>query len=102
MTLASLYGFFSKLYIASSYARASDLEMAKALGFTFRDPKKAQYAAKFRVEKFRKSVRHYSTKQVEQIFSILKEYDLRYKGVKDTGTPEGELLKEMTIRILNT
>lgn len=101
MTLASLYGFFSKLYIAAAYARSSDLEMAKALGFKFNDPSKAQYAARFRVEKFRKSVKHYSTEQVESIFSILKEYDLKYKGVKNTGTPEGELLREMIVKIFH-
>ncbi len=100
MTLASLYGFFSKLYIAAAHSRSSDLEMATALGFKFRDPKKAQYAAKFRVEKFRKAIRYYSKEQVEHIFSILKEYDLKYKGVNNTGTPEGELLKEMVVKIM--
>ncbi len=100
MTLASLYGFFSKLYIAAAYARSSDLEMAKALGFTFRDPNKAAYAARFRVAKFKTGVKHYSKDQVENVFSILKEYDLKYKGVGNVNTPEGELLKEMVIRIL--
>jgi DNA polymerase-3 subunit delta len=101
MTLASLYGFFSKLYIAASHARSTDLDMAKALGITFRDPKKAQYAAKFRVEKFRKSIKHYSKSQIEGVFSVLKEYDLKYKGVDNTGTPEGELLKEMVVKIFH-
>lgn len=101
MTLASLYGFFSKLYIAAAHARSSDLEMAKALGFKFKDPSKAQYAAKFRVEKFKKSVRYYSKDQVESVFSILKDYDLKYKGVKNTGTPEGELLREMIVKIFH-
>lgn len=101
MTLASLYGFFSKLYIATAFSRSSDLEMATALGIKFRDPKKAQYAAKFRVEKFKKAIRYYSKPQIENIFSILKEYDLKYKGVQNTGTPEGELLKEMVVKIFH-
>ncbi len=101
MTLSSLYGFFSKLYIAISFHRSSDLEMAQALGFKFSNPSKAQYAAKFRVEKFRKSLRYYSRPQIESIFSILKEYDLKYKGVNNVNTPESELLKEMVVKILN-
>ncbi len=100
MTLASLYGFFSKLYIASKYARLSDLEMATALGFKFRDPNKAKYAAKFRVAKFRASIKHYPMRKTEKILSLLHEYDLKYKGVGNVNSAEGELLKEMVIRIL--
>ncbi len=102
MTLASLYGFFSKLYIAAAYARSSDLEMATALGFKFRDPNKAQYAARFRVAKFKTAIRHYPKSKIEEVFSILKEYDLKYKGVGSVNTSEGELLKEMVIKILGT
>ncbi len=101
MTISSLYGFFSKLYIASGAAKLSDLEMAKALGFTFRDPKKAQYAAKYRVEKFRKSLRFYSRSHIEKVLALLSEYDLKSKGVDNAGTPESELLKELVIRIMS-
>lgn len=100
VTLASLYGFFSKLYIAAAFAQSSDVDMAKALGFTFRDPSKARYAAKFRVAKFRKAVKHYSRPQVERVFSLLREYDLKSKGVGNVGMPEGELLRELMLRVL--
>lgn len=102
MTLASLYGFFSRLYIASTYTRSSDLEMASALGFTFKDPNKAKYAAKFRVEKFRKALRFYNRSQIERAFSVIRETDLKYKGVGDTGTNEGELLRELIVKVIKS
>ncbi len=101
MTLASLYGYFSKLYIAAAYARSSDLEMATAMGIKFRDPNKAQYAARFRVAKFRTGIKNYPKAKIERIFSIIKEYDLKYKGVNNSNTNEGELLKELIIKILS-
>ncbi len=100
VSLSSLYGFYSKLYIAAGYASKSDLEMAKAMGFTFRDDSKAKYAAKFRVAKFRASLRYFNRNHIEQVFAILKEFDLKSKGINNAGTPGGELLKELVIRIL--
>ncbi|MGB1217565.1 MAG: DNA polymerase III subunit delta [Saprospiraceae bacterium] len=100
LTISSMYGFFSKLYIASGAVKLSDLEMAKALGFTFRDPKKAQYAARYRVEKFRKSLRYYSREHIEKVLALLAEYDLKSKGVNNANTSESELLKELVIRIM--
>jgi DNA polymerase-3 subunit delta len=52
------------------------------------------------VEKFRKATRHYSRRQVERVFSLLREYDLKSKGVDSVGTPDGELLKELVVKIL--
>ncbi len=98
--LASLYSYFSKLYIAGTYSGSSDLELAKAMGFKFRDERKAQYAAKHRVAPYRIAMRNYSRQHIERAFNILKEYDLRSKGVGDVGTPQGELMKELVLKIL--
>jgi DNA polymerase-3 subunit delta len=38
--------------------------------------------------------------KIKQILRLLQEYDLRFKGVNNTGTAEGELMKEMVYRIL--
>jgi DNA polymerase-3 subunit delta len=46
--------------------------------------------------------RNYNPKQLAQIVSILNEYDLKSKGVGNTGAfTEGELMKEMIFRILH-
>ena len=74
-----------------------DGELAKALGIHVRN----EYAASFRVKKYRIAIRNHSLPQTEHIIGILKEYDLRSKGVENGNTPEGELMKEMVYRIMH-
>lgn len=87
--IATLYGFFSKLYIAQFYRQASDDELTKAVGLRF--PKQAQ--------EYRTALKMYSKKQSEEIIGILKTFDLKSKGVDSDGIADGELLKEMIYKI---
>ena len=86
---ATLYNFFSKVYVCQSMLRASDLELAKTIG-----------ANKFFVKDYRAAAKQYSRPQLERIFGLLKEYDLRAKGVNNHGASSGELLRELIARIL--
>ena len=43
----------------------------------------------------------YSSAKIAEIIGYLKEYDLRSKGWEDSGTDDGELLREMIFKILN-
>lgn len=55
----------------------------------------------FALGEFQTAARTYQGK-VEKVMSILQEYDLRSKGVNDTGTDSLELTKEMLFKILAT
>lgn len=90
MITATLYNFFSKVYVCQSMLKnSSDQAIAKA---TKVNP--------FFLSDYKATSKAYSRQQLEKVFDILKEYDLRSKGVNNVSTPQGELLKEMIIRIL--
>lgn len=89
MITATLYNFFSKVYICQSLLRASDGEIASAIG-----------ANKFFVKDYKIAAKSYNRSQIEAIITTLKEYDLRSKGVNNVSIPHGELLREMIVKIL--
>lgn len=89
MITATLYNFFSKVYVCQSLLRASDQAIAKAIG-----------AHKFFVKDYKSAAQQYSRAQLERIFHLLKEYDLRSKGVNNANNSTGALLQEMIAQIL--
>ena len=44
---------------------------------------------------------NYSSRKLRSVISLIREYDLRLKGVNNLSTPEGELLKELVYKILH-
>lgn len=92
VVLGSLYGYFSKLYVFSEVARQSEPDILQALGLR----------SGFFLREYRAAARHYDRRGAEAVISILREFDLKFKGVdfNTTTTKEGELLKEMVWRIL--
>ena len=55
----------------------------------------------FFVQQYSRAARNYSQTKLFDIFSFLKQYDLKSKGVNNTSTKEGELLKELVYKILH-
>ncbi|HLP19814.1 MAG TPA: hypothetical protein VK174_05910, partial [Chitinophagales bacterium] len=53
------------------------------------------------VKDYKTGARNYTVEQLEKVFYILEEYDLRAKGVNNHGVKEGEMLKEMVFKIMN-
>jgi DNA polymerase III subunit delta len=53
------------------------------------------------VDGYAKAALNYNTSKLKQIFSWLKEYDLKSKGVDNSSIPYGELLKELVFKILH-
>lgn len=90
LVLASLFNFFQKTYLLATHRGASDRDAASLLG-----------CAPSFVKDYRVAVKNYSIDQLETVFGILAEYDLRAKGVENGDTDQGEMLKELTIRILH-
>lgn len=90
MILGSLYGYFSKILRYHFLADKSKFAAAQALGVN-----------PFFVDSYAKAAANYNTGKLKTIFGYLKECDLKTKGVNNTGTANGELLKELVFKILH-
>ena len=53
------------------------------------------------ISQFQTAAKNYSMKKLFRIFTYLKEYDLKSKGINNPSTSEDELLKELTFKILH-
>ena len=93
MMVGSLYNYFSKIYMLHFLRHAGDPDILSAL----------KLRSSFFLREYKAAARKYSKPQTEQVLSILKEYDLKSKGVDNNtmNNPDSELLKEMVYRILN-
>ncbi len=87
--IANLFSFFSKIYTYHNIKNKPKKEVALTLGIH-----------EFFVDEYRQASTNFHPALIEQIFGFLKYYDLRSKGVNDTGTDEGQLMIEMVVRIL--
>ncbi len=93
VTISSLYAYFSKVYMLHGLRNSSDAEMVRAL-----DLRSDWFLKEYKV-----AVHNYSPSQTIEIISLLKQYDLRSKGVDTdtTNTGEEELMKELFWKILH-
>ncbi len=89
--VSSLFGFFSKLYIYQTVGSINDNEMAKKMGMR----------STFFLKDYRIASKNYNKAKVEDAISILREYDLKSKGVNRDGTPDTELLRELVFKLLH-
>ena len=90
MTLSSLYGYFSKILKFHFLADKSKFAAATALGVN-----------PYFVDGYAKAAANYNSAKLKYIFSCLKEYDLKSKGVDNSSISNGELLKELVFKILH-
>ncbi|MFK8104616.1 MAG: DNA polymerase III subunit delta [Saprospiraceae bacterium] len=97
VVVGTLYNFFSKVYMSYFLKNLSDGELAKGLGHFAKN----DYSAAFLVKKYKVAMRNYRKEQTETVLGILKEYDLKSKGVNRNSTTEGGLMKEMIYQILH-
>jgi DNA polymerase-3 subunit delta len=54
----------------------------------------------FFLKEYQLAANHYPTPKVFAIFGLLREYDLKSKGVASGSADEGELLKELLLKIM--
>jgi DNA polymerase III subunit delta len=92
MLLAVLYNYFTKLYIyiQSSQGR-SETEIAREMGI----------GSTFFLKDYKTAAKNYNRKKLEDIFLIIKEYDLKAKGVNADNFNNEHLLKEVIYKILH-
>lgn len=90
LTVAMLYNYFSKLLLYHSLKDKSRSKLAGELG-----------VPPYLVQGYIKGAANYSPNKLIEIFSYLREYDVKSKGVDNASADHGELLREMVYKILN-
>ena len=90
MTVVLLYGYFCKLLTYHYLPDKSKNNVAKVMGIPWNFIGDYEIASK-----------NYSREKLKRIFSYLREYDLKSKGVDRGSSTEGELLKELVFKILH-
>jgi DNA polymerase III subunit delta len=90
LTIASLFGFFSKLLTYHYLTDKSKNNVAAVLKVN-----------PFFVKDYETSAMRYNVSRTVQIISLLRTFDMKSKGFGDAGTEQGDLLKELVYRILH-
>jgi DNA polymerase-3 subunit delta len=88
--VAFLYSFFSKLLIASAAKVQGERELVSLL-------KISPFAAK----DYSSALNRYHTVSIIQNIGLLKEADLKLKGVNSGSASEGDILKELVFRLMS-
>ncbi len=88
MISSILFNYFSKLLIIRENIQKSDAQLSKILG-----------VSSYFIRTYINAAKKYSRDKLIEVFQILKEYDLKSKGIEKRSTTDVELLKEMIIRI---
>ncbi|MFN0274579.1 MAG: DNA polymerase III subunit delta [Chitinophagales bacterium] len=90
LTISNLHAGFVKLYQFMHGQDAKDWDLFRMYGIHGSQ-----------ANAYRKAKTLYTKHDVENIFGIFLEYDLRSKGLHNVETPAEELLREMIYRIMN-
>ncbi len=90
VVLTVLFGYFMKLMIYHQLQDKSRNNAASALG-----------VSPFFIKDYAQGAQNYSFKKLRAIIGLIREYDLRAKGVNNASTGEGELLRELVWKILH-
>lgn len=90
VTIAVLHTYFTRILLYHSLKDKNEANVSKELGIR-----------PFFVKDVKAAANKYPLSKVFLIMSLLREYDLKSKGVDSPNTDHGELLKELTYKILN-
>ena len=90
VTLGMLFSFFQKIMTYHCLSDKSRNNVAAELKIT-----------PYFVQRYSSAARYYSQNKLFDIFTLLKVYDLKSKGVNNTSTVDGDLLKELVYKILH-
>ena len=90
MTIGNLYNFFSNVVLYHTVSHQSPPTISSELGIN-----------PYFVKDYAEAARLYPLKFATRIISVLREIDLKSKGLGAVNMDEGELLKEMVYKIIN-
>ncbi len=88
--LPGLNQYFVKLLIFHQLKDKSDENAARVLGIR-----------PFFVKEYRSAAQHYGYSKCTAVISLLRQYDMKAKGVDNESTGEDELFKELVYKILH-
>lgn len=89
VTVALLFNFFSQLLHLHGLVDKNPRNVASALGVN-----------PYFVNEYITASRHYPMKRVSQVIGLLREFDVKSKGVGSNAVPQGDLLRELLVRIM--
>ncbi|OIQ30396.1 MAG: DNA polymerase III subunit delta [Bacteroidetes bacterium MedPE-SWsnd-G2] len=89
MTVSLLFSFFSQLLHIHGLQDKSPRSVASAIRVN-----------PYFVNEYLVAVKNYPMRNVSQVINLLREFDVKSKGVGVSATPQGDLLKELMVRML--
>jgi DNA polymerase-3 subunit delta len=90
VTVSLLFNFFSQLLHFHGLKDKSPRHVASALRVN-----------PYFVNEYITAARNYPMRKVSMVVSLLREFDVKSKGVGSNSVPQGDLLKELLVRILS-
>ena len=90
VTVALLFNFFSQLLHFHGLNDKSPRSVASALKVN-----------PYFVNDYVTAARNYPMRKVSSVIAVLRDFDVKSKGVGANAVPQGDLLKELMVRILN-
>jgi len=90
MLLPALYNFFSKVFMIFGAGSNDEKAVASSLGIN-----------PYFIKDYMQAARSYNFNGVENVLLLLHEYNLRSLGIRDAGTTDAGLMKEMIFKIMN-
>ncbi len=91
--VGAFYNYFSKVLLLHAVSKSPEQEILSVLGLR----------SGYFLKEYRSTAKNFPSSKVKQVVHLLREYDLKSKGVdfNTTNTQDGELLKEMIWKILH-
>ncbi|MDY4044157.1 MAG: DNA polymerase III subunit delta [Marinifilaceae bacterium] len=92
VTISNLFRYFLNLltYHYQKKSTPNQQEMARLLGIN-----------PYFLKDYTEGARRYNAMKCARVISLLREYDLKSKGVDNANTPDGELLRELIFKIMH-
>ena len=90
VTVALLFNFFSQLLQLHGMKDRNPRSVASALRVN-----------PYFVNEYLDAARNFPMRKVSQVVALLREFDVKSKGVNSNAIPQGDLLKELLVKILN-
>ncbi|OWY24215.1 DNA polymerase III subunit delta [Sphingobacteriales bacterium UPWRP_1] len=93
LLIASLYRFFSKLYIYHHVMRQPEAQIIKAMGLS----------NAWALKDYKAGVKNFPAHKTRKALELLYTYDLKSKGYNNApGTTDADLMKELLLQLLYT
>lgn len=89
VTVALLFNFFSQLLYLHGMMDKSPRNVASSLKIN-----------PYFVNEYILAAKNYPMRKVSEVVSVLRQFDMKSKGVDANAVPQGDLLKELMIRIM--